>query len=401
MAGAGAGPPRVTLRPRAARPFFARHPWVYVSSIDRVEGQPAAGDEVAVESAEGRFIARGLYNPAGALRVRLYRWEDAAIDREFWAGRIAAALRWRAAGLGLECPGRAFRAINSEGDFLSGLTVDRYDRWVVVQVSSLALAARREDWLGPLLEATGAAGALIRWDRRIAEQEGIDRPEDEVVGDLPDAPVPIEEHGLDYRVDLRRGQKTGMYLDQARNRLEVARLAGGRSVLDLFCYTGGFGLTALRHGGATEVLGVDRSRPAVEVARGNAARNGLEGARFEAGPVPEAVDRLRAEGRRFGLVICDPPKFAGSARELDDALRGYVRLNQSVLGLVAPDGVLATCSCSGHVGQELFTQVVARAAELAGRRVQIVARHGAAPDHPLAATCLESDYLKCYVLRVD
>src|SRR3954463_12293051 len=274
---------RIIVKPRRARPFFARHPWVFVTSIARVEGEPAPGEEVEVYSHERQFIARGLFNPHSAIRVRLYRWESAPLDDAYWSALLDAslALRRDVLGLGLDGPGHAYRVVSSEGDGLSGLTVDRYDRWLVVQFTSLALFERREVLLRLLLEKTGAEGVLGRTERGIAEQEGLHLPDDALAGTVPDAPAEIVEHALTYAVDLKAGQKTGFYLDQRDNRRAVADYCRGRRVLDLFCYTGGFSLNALRHGGATSALGIDSSSTAIEIARHHAEVNELTAARYE------------------------------------------------------------------------------------------------------------------------
>lgn len=393
--------PRITLKPRRARPFFARHPWVFAGSIAQVEGDPAPGDEVSVQSREGTFIARGLYNPQSAVRVRLYRWEDEPLDEPFWRERIASALRFREAILPQNGPATAARLIYSESDGLSGLTVDRYDRWLVMQFTSLALHERREMLLRLLIEqAADAEGILLRIDPAMAGHEGLDAGESVGHGSWPDSPITILEHELTYSVDLRAGQKTGFYLDQRENRRAVARLARNRKVLDLFCYTGGFTLNALKHGGAEHVLGVDSSAPAIELARLNAVANGLGAARFEAADVFATLEKLRKDGQRFGLIICDPPKFARSARDLEDALKGYLRLNRAAIDVLEPDGLLATCSCSGLVTRTNFADLLARAAELTGRPIQILEQRGQAPDHPVSVSCQETDYLKCFLCRV-
>ena len=392
--------PRVIVKPRRARPFFARHPWVFVTSIARVEGDPAPGDEVEVFSHERQFIARGLFNPHSAIRVRLYRWEGAALDEAYWSALLDDAIRLRDEVLGLGGPGRAYRVVSSEGDGLSGLTVDRYDRWLVVQFTSLALYERREVLLRPLLEKTGAAGILARTERGIAEQEGLHLPDEALAGTLPDAPLEIVEHGLTYLVDLKAGQKTGFYLDQRDNRRAVAAYCRGKRVLDLFCYTGGFSLNALQHGGAASVLGIDSSSTAIDLARQNAVANHLGKARFEAADVFETLETLRTRGERFGVVISDPPKFARSPRGVEDALKGYLRLGRAALDVLEPDGVLVACSCSGLVDRALFADVIGQVAELSGRPIQILEQRGQAADHPISASCLETEYLKCFICRV-
>lgn len=391
--------PRVVIRRRSARPFFARHPWVFVTSIERVEGDPGPGDEVEVVSSEGQAIARGLFNPSSSIRVRLYRWDGGPIDDDFLARSIRAAARWRAEGLGLRGPEVGARLVFSEADGLSGLTVDRFGRRLVAQFTGLGMYARREAILDALMGLPDVDAVAVRGDRSTAEAEGLRVDESLARGSPPAGPTRVVEHGIAYEVDLESGQKTGFYLDQRDNRRAVAALARGRSVLDLYCYSGGFALNALK-AGAADVLGVDSSGPAVALARRNAEANGLGAARFEVGDVLATVERLRAEGRRFGLVVCDPPKFARNPKGLEKAVRAYLNLNLAAVGLVEPDGVLATCSCSGLVDRGLFADLLGRVAERSGRPIQILDQRGQAADHPVSASCLEGDYLKCFVCRV-
>jgi 23S rRNA (cytosine1962-C5)-methyltransferase len=217
---------RVVLKPRRARPFFARHPWVYGDSIARVEGSPGPGDEVDLYSHEGAFIARGLYNPASLLRVWLYRWHQVPLDSGFWLDKLECALRLRTTALGLRATGTAYRLVFSEGDGLSGLTVDRFDEWLVVQFSSLARHRRRELFLDHLLALTGARGAIARPERGIAAEEGPSRGDVHIVGTLPPQLVTIVENELEYLVDLESGQKTGFYCDQRENRRRMAAFCG-------------------------------------------------------------------------------------------------------------------------------------------------------------------------------
>lgn len=391
--------PRVVIRRRSARPFFARHPWVFVTSIERVEEDPGPGDEVEVVSFEGQSIARGLFNPHSAIRVRLYRWDGGPVDDHFLACSIRAAARWRADGLGLGGDDVGVRLIFSEADGLSGLTVDRFARRLVAQFTGLGLYARREAILDTLMGLPGVEGIVLRGDRSTAEAEGLHVDEALTRGTTGDGPTRIVEHGITYEIDLNAGQKTGFYLDQRENRRAVAALARGRSMLDLFCYSGGFALNALK-AGAADVLGIDSSSAAVALARRNAEANGLAGARFEVGDVMEAIDGLRAEGRRFGLIVCDPPKFARHPKGIEKALRAYLSLNLAAVSILEPDGVLATCSCSGLVDRALFADLLGQVADRSGRAIQILDQRGQAADHPVSASCLESDYLKCFVCRV-
>jgi 23S rRNA (cytosine1962-C5)-methyltransferase len=390
---------RIVLKPKRSRPFFAGHPWVFAGSIARVEGDPQPGDEVAVASHEGNFIARGLFNPRSAIRVRLYRWQDEPLDGPFWRSRVEAALRLRRDVLGLDGPRSACRLAFSEADGLSGLTVDRYDRWLVAQVTSLAVLRRWETLAPILVEVAGASGVLVRTDRAIAKAEGITLEPTWSVGSAPEGPVEIDENGLTYAIDLEGSQKTGFYLDQRENRARVARFARDRRVLDLFCYSGGFSLAARGPGGAASVLGVDSSAPAIAQARRNAEKNGLADARFEESDVPSLLASLKARGERFDLVICDPPKFASAPKDVDSALKKYVNLNRSALDVLEPGGLLVTCSCSGLVDRRTFADVLAAVAERSGRTLQILEQRGQAADHPVSAACLETEYLKCFLCR--
>ena len=392
---------RVTLLPRRARPFFARHPWLFAGSIAGMGGPAAPGDEVIVASHEGQFIARGLFNPRSAIRVRLYRWDDEPLDEAFWRGRIDEAVRLREGTLGLSpAPDSACRLVFSEADGLSGLTVDRYGNWLVAQVTSLALFERRDLLVRLLVERTGASGVVFRTDRAIAEKEGLPSEEGEDFGATPPDDLTIVENGVSYLINLRAGQKTGFYLDQRDNREAVARYARGRRVLDLFCYSGGFALNAEKNGGAAVAIGIDSSSPAIELARANATRNGLDTMRFEVGDGFDALAGFRARGETFGLVVCDPPKFARGPKSVDDALKGYLRLNRLAVDCLEPGGILATCSCSGLIDRLEFAGVLARVAELAGRPIQILESRGASPDHPILTSCPETAYLKCLICRV-
>ncbi|HEX3447542.1 MAG TPA: class I SAM-dependent rRNA methyltransferase, partial [Isosphaeraceae bacterium] len=329
-----------------------------------------------------------------------YRWDDGPLDSPFWSKTLAAAVRLRSEILDLGKNSSAYRLIFSEGDGLSGLTVDRYDRWLVAQFTSLALYTHRDLMLGLLTELTDAEGIIARTDRGVTPKEGLRAGQESTVGKVPVEPVTIVENGLHFRVDIQSGQKSGFYLDQRVNRREVASYCHGKRVLDLFCFSGAFSLNAARNG-AVETLGVDSSAPAIELARQNAALNGIENIEFIVGDVLEVLQRLELAQRRFDVVICDPPKFARQAKDVEHALKGYLRLNMAALEVLKPDGILVTCSCSGLIGRELFTDLLGNVAEQSRRPIQILEQRGQAPDHPVSASCLETEYLKCVICRVE
>ena len=391
---------RVTLRPRQAQPFYGRHPWVYAGAIAGIDGAPADGDVVDLFSHEENFIARGLYNSQSNIRVRLYAWSaDAPLDADFFRGRIQAAIRLRDALPGWNGPGRACRLIFSEGDGLSGLTVDRYDRWLVVQFTALALARRRDLLAELLTELLQPEGIYLRTERGIGELEGIELQDGPLCGQTPQEPIAIDEDGIRFLVNLALGQKTGFYLDQRENRRAVARLAAGRRVLDAFCYSGGFALHAAR-AGATSVLGVDASEPALTLAQENARLNELRNLSFVRADVFSQLQALHGAGERFGMIILDPPKFARARNALEEALRGYRRLQIQALRLLERDGILVSCCCSGLITMSMLEDLLAQLASEERRDIQIIERRGQAPDHPVMVTCPESDYLKCLISRV-
>ncbi len=392
--------PSVVLQPRKARPFYGRHPWVYAGAIAKLTGEPSDGDEVDVISHAGNFVARGLYNSQSKIQVRLYSWaQDVFLDGDFFRARLADAIRLRDAILGWNRPGGACRLVFSEGDGLSGCTVDRFDRWLVLQFSSLALAERSDLLVGLLVEMLQPEGIILRTERGIGRLEGLEASDGLLWGKAPEEPVIIDEQGTRYRVNILEGQKTGFYLDQRENRQAVARLARGRRVLDGFCYTGGFGLAALR-AGAQFVLGIDMSEPALELARENARLNRLELAEYVRGDVFDQLDALVAGGEKFHMVILDPPKFARTRGAVDEALRGYRRLQTLALRLLEKDGILVSCCCTGLITMDMLTDLLGQLAAEEKRTVQILERRGQAADHPVAASCLETSYLKCLICRV-
>lgn len=391
----------VVLKPRKATPFLARHPWVFDSAVERVEGEVDDGEVVDLVSEKRKFIARGILNRHSRLMVRLYTWQASqGLNDAFWQQRIERAVALRSQ-LGYDQPASAARLVYSEADGLSGLVVDRYAGHLVVQINSLGVALRAERLIELLVRLLGPDSITLRCDAGIAKAEGVELAEGLRWGQLPSGLVFIDEHGLRYGVDLVSGQKTGFYLDQRENRRVAAAYLRGRQVLDLFCYSGGFSLTASRLGGARAVLGIDTSDKAVALARANAELNGVSNVRFEAGDGFRALDEFFATGQRFEAIVLDPPKFTRSRQSVDEALRAYHRLNRLAVELLEPGGILVTCSCSGSVSREDFLQMLAVVAQKCGRDLQVLEQRGASPDHPVSATCPESEYLKCFICRVS
>jgi 23S rRNA (cytosine1962-C5)-methyltransferase len=391
----------VILKPRRARPFFGRHPWVLDTAIDRVDGDPAAGDVVDLVTHDRSFVARGLFNPKSRIRVRLFVFDAATpLDDALFATRLAAAVALRES-LGLLDREGACRLVNSEGDDLSGLIVDRYGDSLAVQVTALAILPRLDMICDRLAGLLPAKSMLLRGaERGLSKLEGLELADRVLRGTAPDGPIFVREHGLTFGIDLTEGQKTGYYLDQRDNRQAAARYARGRRVLDMFCYSGGFALACGMTGEARSVLAIDSSAKATALAKANAELNGATTIEVETADAFEKLDALAAAGERFGMVILDPPKFARSRATVEDALRAYHRINRRACDLLEPGGILVTCTCSGSVTRDEFLEMLSGVAQRTGRTIQLLEVRGAAPDHPVSASCLEGEYLTCVIARV-
>jgi 23S rRNA (cytosine1962-C5)-methyltransferase len=396
----------IYLQPGKDKPVRQHHPWIFSGAVARVEGEPAPGDSVDVADARGEWLARGYYNASSQIVVRLLTWRrDEApagpADAAFWRSRLAAAAAMRGE-LQLEPETTAYRLVYAESDGVPGLIVDRYGDWLVVQFLTLGVEARREMLLGLLVELFAPRGIVERSDASVRRQEGLALRSGLAWGEAPPSDLEIREHDLRFRVDLLGGQKTGFYVDQRENRRIVGAQAAGRRVLNAFSFTGAFGVYALA-GGAAHVTNIDTSFDALTGAEAALRLNGFDPDRQSesiCGDVFQVLRAFRDEGRLFDLVILDPPKFARNKAELDGATRGYKDINLLGLKLLAPGGLLATFSCSGLVTPDLFQKIVFGASIDAGRRVQIIAKLGQGPDHPILLTFPEGEYLKGLLCRV-
>lgn len=391
----------IVLKPRRALPFFSRHPWVFAGAIQSVSAGVDAGAEVIVRDDSGRFVARGIFNPNSNIAVRLYSWDEAdPLDRDFWSRRIDDAIALRRILFPSFSTDLACRLIFSEADGLSGLTVDRYGDWLLLQLTSLAMASRRDLLIQLLQQKLQPRGIWLRTEKGIRDAEGLELADGLLQGEAPPRPLIIAENGVQFAIDVAEGQKTGFFLDQRENRRRVAEFVRDHRVLDVCSYTGGFALNCLVNGGAREVVAVDVSESALALARANAERNRVESRlRTIKQDCFKALEDLVAAGEVFDTVILDPPKLSRNRQGLDAALRGYYSLNRSAMHLLKPGGFLVTCSCSGHVSRELFVDMLAQASLHENRRLQIIESRHAAADHPTSVACLETDYLKCYLCR--
>jgi 23S rRNA (cytosine1962-C5)-methyltransferase len=375
-----------------------RHPWIFAGSIDRVEGEPDAGETVAIHSVDGEFLAAAAWSPSSNIRARVWTFDPRdRIDGEFFAKRVRDAVQARADLLDVQHTG--VRLIHGESDGIPGFVADRYGDALVVQCLAVGAERWRDTLVAALIETTRCANVFERSDADVRALEGLPARCALLAGTLPD-PLWLIEDALRYRIDVATGQKTGFYLDQRDNRRRVRHLAHGRDVLNCFCYTGGFTVAALA-GGARSVLSIDSSAAALELGRQNVAGNNSETSRAEwrDGDVFAELRKLRDAARNFDLIVLDPPKFAPTASHAEKASRAYKDINLLALKLLRPGGLLATFSCSGGVSAELFQKIVAGAALDAGTRAVIVGRMGPSSDHPVALDFPEGDYLKGLLVR--
>ena len=397
----------VVVRNRRAQPFFGRHPWVFVGAVDRVNGMKSEdvppGTIVKLVNSEGRFIAWGLYNPISRIVARLYSWQqERPLDAAFWQATIQQAVDSRRAMFDLSAPDTGCRLIFSEADGLSGLTVDFYGGYLLVQFTSLALFRHSDAILTALKTEVNPKGIWLRTEKGVREAEGLDVVDGLMSGQEPPRPLFIDEFSVSYGVDVQQGQKTGCYLDQRDNRLAASRYLKGAKVLDAFCFSGGFGITALKLGGAASVLGIDSSESALVLANANAELNGVaDRCQWQRDDVRPALEALAGQGALFDAVILDPPKMARTRGGMDRAINGYVRLNLLGLQVLKPGGILITCSCSGLVSRDEFQEMLAEVARQTGRDIQVLENRSQPADHPVRVTCPETEYLKVLICRVS
>ncbi len=398
--GNNGGQPALVLKEGRESSLLRRHPWIFSGAIERVDGNPAAGDAIAVLAQDGRFLGWAAYSPSSQIRGRLLE-----TDRDFqpgaaWLrGKLEKAVNRRKLSISADA-GDAMRLVNAEADGLPGLIIDRYADTLVVQI----LSAGAERWRTLLAESlpaiTGCSRVFERSDAEVRTLEGLPPRVGPMTGGAPGGAVVITEHGLRYRVDVVGGQKTGFYLAQRDNRRRIGEFARGREALNAFCYTGGFTLSMLA-GGARSVLSIDSSGPALAMARANAELNSLQNdaAHWLEADVFVELRRLRNAGRSFDIIVLDPPKFAPTAKLAEAAARGYKDINLIALKLLRPGGLLATFSCSGGISADLFQRIVAGAAADAGVSATILERFAAAADHPVLLEFPEGEYLKGLLLR--
>lgn len=386
---------RLTLKRGRERAVANRHPWIFTGAIARESGPADAAIADLVDEG-GRVLASGFYSPHSQIRLRALTFGDTPLTPDLVRERIAAAIARRSSLL--DASTNAARLVHAEGDDLSGLVVDRYNDVLVVEIANYGIERVKElivetlqQQLSPRLIFFKNALPARRLEQLTLESEWVG---------AGDPASTIRESALQFLVEPAEGQKTGFFLDQRENRRIAQSIAEGARVLNLFSYSGAFGVYAAA-GGAASVVNVDVSEKAVDLARTNHELNGFTArAQFIAADAFDYVRQRAGEGDEFDLVVCDPPAFAKSRAEVERAARGYKDINLYALRLVAPGGRLMTFSCSGHMSLDLFQKVIFSAALDAGRRVSFVRRLTAGPDHPVSMYCPEGEYLKGFLLEV-
>jgi 23S rRNA (cytosine1962-C5)-methyltransferase len=385
---------KVTIKTGREKPIKQHHPWIFSGAIDRLDNSIADGDVIDVVTHRGEFLARGYLNRRSQITVRLLTWDEAeAIDEAFWTRRLARSIQNRSAI-------NARRLVNAESDGLPGLIVDQYAEWIVIQSLTLGLDRVKPHVVDALQSLLKPQGIYERSDVEVRGKEGLDQVTGVLKGSEPPDRIEIEQDGLRFRVDVKRGHKTGFYLDQRDNRRKAQAYCREAEVLNLFSYTGGFAVAALK-AGAKSVVSVDSSADVLELAKENVQLNGfaIDDRAFVEADVFSYLRKLRAEGRTFDVIIADPPKLAQSQSQIERAARAYKDLNLIALQLLRPGGYLITFSCSGLVSPELVQKIVFGAALDAEREVQIVEKLSQSGDHPILLSFPESEYLKGLVCR--
>jgi 23S rRNA (cytosine1962-C5)-methyltransferase len=381
----------VTISRKGAERARAGHLWIYRSDLLDA-GDAAAGASVHVRDERGRFVGGALYSDRSQIALRLLTWREETFDRDWWRERLRASIARRA---GLEREADAFRLVYAEGDALPSLIVDRYGDVLVLQTLSQGTDAIKQMLVELLVELVEPRAVVERNDVRVRALEGLPLEAGVVYGDAPEE-MEVVQHGTRFRIAPLGGQKTGAFLDQRENHLAARRLARGRA-LDCFTFNGAFALH-LAHA-CESVLGLDISAEAVAAARRNAEANNLSNVEFREANVFDALREMQDANERFDTIVLDPPAFAKNRASVRAAARGYKEINLRALKLLKPGGTLITCTCSYHMTEPQFHEVIAEASADARRRLQIVEKRIQASDHPVLVGVPETLYLKCVIAR--
>lgn len=392
---------RIILAKGREKSLLRRHPWIFSGAIERVEGKPLSGETLDVFDKGGNWLARAAWSADSQIRGRVWTFDrDEQIDQDFFVRRLQQAQLWRNV-VAARDDLTGYRLIAGESDGLPGITIDRYDNFLVLQLLSSGAEFQRLNLMNALRECYPECNIYERSDVAVRKKEGLKQVTGLLHGEEPPKLLPIRENGVQILVDIKEGHKTGFYLDQRESRLAASRYVNGKKVLNCFCYTGAFGLFALK-GNCKQVVNVDVSQPALDIARQNAELNGFDMSRaeFVRADVFKLLREYREQGEKFDVIIMDPPKFIENKGQLAGGCRGYKDINMLAMQLLNPGGTLLTYSCSGLMESGLFQKILADAALDAKREVQFVEQFTQAADHPVLSTYPEGLYLKGFACRV-
>ncbi|MGE4799067.1 23S rRNA (cytosine(1962)-C(5))-methyltransferase RlmI [Yersinia hibernica] len=392
---------RLFLAKGREKSLLRRHPWIFSGAVQRLEGNALPGETIDILDSQGKWLARAAYSPESQIVARVWTFQqDEVIDREFFVRRLQQAQSWRdwlAQRDGLN----GYRLIAGESDGLPGITIDRFQNFLVLQLLSAGAEYQRAALVSALQQCYPQCSIYDRSDVSVRKKEGLPLTQGTVCGDMPPALLPITEHGMQLLVDIQQGHKTGFYLDQRDSRLAARHYADGRRVLNCFSYTGAFAVAALM-GNCQQVISVDTSQSVLDVAKQNVELNQLDlsKAEFIRDDVFQLLRHYRAQGEKFDMIIMDPPKFVENKSQLASACRGYKDINMLAIQLLRPGGILLSFSCSGLMPTDLFQKILADAALDAGHDIQFIEQFRQAADHPVIATYPEGLYLKGFACRI-
>lgn len=390
----------IILKKGKEKAAILRHPWIFSGALDKIKGKPKNGDVVVVRSADKEFLAYAYFNDQSRVALRLLEWdEQALIDRDWYAQKIKTAISARKHLLDDDT--NTCRLVFSEADFLPGLIVDQYADFLSLQILSAGIEAVKDVVIDILKQELQPKGIFDKSDAGARKHENLDATQGLLWGEQPPEFIEVKENGILYHINIADGQKSGFYCDQRDNRRILAAYTKGKNVLDCFCYSGGFSLNSLK-AGAAHVTSVDSSALAIETLKHNLELNGFAAERQTSiqSDVNKQLRAFKEEGKKFDVLVLDPPKYAPSRSALDRAARAYKDLNRLGMLLLESGGLLATFSCSGAVDLETFKQIIAWAALDAGKEVQIIGQFSQPEDHPVRISFSEGEYLKGLLLRV-
>lgn len=391
----------VVLKKGKEKAALQRHPWIFSGAIDKVKGKPVNGEVVKIYAADQSFLAYGYYNNESRVAVRLLEWDETqVIDKNWYDQKIKNAIAARAHVLDNQDTDTC-RLVFSEADYLPGLIVDKYANFLSLQILSAGIEAVKADIIDILVATLKPAGIFDKSDANARTHENLEVAQGLLWGENPPEFVRVKENGVSYEINIADGQKSGFYCDQRDNREILAAYTKGKNVLDCFCYSGGFTLNSLKMG-AAHVTSVDSSGLAIETMGHNLQLNGFNTDQQTSiqSDVNKQLRAFKEEGKKFDVIVLDPPKYAPSRSALDRAARAYKDLNRLGMLLLESGGLLATYSCSGAVDLETFKQIIAWAALDAGKEVQIIKQFHQPEDHPVRISFPEGEYLKGLLVRV-